>query len=257
MDVQEILWEVFWIGMPMAVGYLFGVLKKLLKANTYKKLMRLSVKDASKSSLKFVAANTAQQDAEELVTYGFVFEYRAAGELGSTLAKLYGRDFKISTTMSKPTYDYSYAQLDTNLIVIGGPFHNAVTREFLRRMGDTLPFHYEEDASLAYTDPANPQNTRRFTPKVIDQKYYGEDYALIMNVRNPLNPEKRVIFISGCRSIGCYGGAIFLSQQLKEIKGKVKSDEYAVVVSCCGDEEDLNARPKLCACYPLNIQYTE
>ena len=241
----------------MLLGYLFGILKRRIKIGTFKKLLRFDVKDPSESSLKFITANTSQQDNEELVTYGYVFEYRAAGELGSTLAKLYGPKYKISTSMSKDTYNYSYAQLDTDLIVIGGPFHNAVTREFLRRMGDSLPFSYEEDASLVYTNPTDSSKDRRFTPKVIDNKYYGEDYALIMNVKNPINPQKRVIFISGCRSIGCYGGAIFLSQQLKELKGKIKSDEYAVVVSCCGDEEDLNARPKLCECFPLDIKYSE
>lgn len=243
--------------MPLLGGYLVSELRDRITVNTTKRLIRFKVKKPEDSSLKFITANSTQKDNEELVTYGYVFEYRAAGELGSTLAKLYGRKYKISTSMSKPKYDYSYGQLDTDLILIGGPFHNAVTREFFRRMGDSLPFHYEPDSSLVYTDPADPNNTHTFAPKVIDERYYGEDYALIMNVKNPINPDKRVIFISGCRSIGCYGGAIFLSQQIKELKGKIESDEYAVVVSCCGDEEDLNARPKLCKCFPLDIHYID
>lgn len=221
-----------------------------------KKVLRFNINKPEESSLKFITANTDQKDNEELVTYGFVFEYRAAGELGSTLAKLYGPKFKISTSMSKSTYDYSYAQLDTNLIVIGGPFHNAVTRNFFHRMGESLPFSFDEDASLVYNG-THQCKAARFTPKVIDNSYYGEDYALIMNVKNPLNPEKRVIFISGCRSIGCYGGAIFLSQQLRELKGVKLADEYALVVSCCGDAEDLNSRPRLVAHFPLDIKYSE
>lgn len=253
----DILWEIFWLAIPMLLGYIFAMIKQLSGLNFRKKLMRFDVKDPEKSSLKFITANTVQKDNEELVTYGYVFEYRAAGELGSTLSHLYGPKFKISTTMSKKEYSYSYAQLDTNLIVIGGPFHNSVTREFFRRMGDSLPFRFEADASLVYTDPTDCSKVDKYTSKLIDESYYGEDYALIMNVRNPLNPESRVIFISGCRSIGCYGGAIFLSQQLSELKGKVSSDEYAIVVSCCGDEEDLNARPKFCRCYPLDIKYIQ
>lgn len=108
---------------------------------------------------------------------------------------------------------------------------------------------------MVYTDPEGKETP--FKPKTVDEKYYGEDFALIMNVKNPYDPEKRVIFIAGCRSIGCYGGAIFLSQQLKEIQKKVHWDEYALVVSCSGDAEDLNARPKLVGTFPLNIRYKQ
>lgn len=184
-----------------------------------------------------------------------MFEYRAAGELGSTMNKLYGPNLKIKTAMSKDHFSYTYGDLSSNLILIGGPFHNCVTRNFLERMGTSWPFRFEDDATLVYTDPEGKLPTQRFTPLAVDEKYYGEDFALIMNVKNPYDPEKRVIFIAGCRSIGCYGGAIFLSQQLKEIRKKVHWDEYALVVSCSGDAEDLNARPKLVGTFPLNIWF--
>jgi len=254
--LQDALWEVLWVVGPAVLGYLFGVLKRRLKIGLYKKLMRFDVKDPSESPLKIVTANTEQHDDQELVIYGFVFEYRAAGELGATLAKLYGPKYRISTTMSKLNFEnYTYGQLDMDLIVAGGPPHHAVTREFFRRMGSSMPFHYEEDATLVYTDPKTG-GQKRFTPREV-AGYYGDDFALIMNVRNPINPEKRVIFISGCRSIGCYGGAIFLSQQLRELNGIVCDDEYAVVVSCSGNGEDLNARPKYRDYFPLHITYSE
>ena len=252
--VQDALWEALWVVGPAVLGYLFGVLKRKMKTDLYKKIMRFNVKEPADSPLKIITANTEQHDDQELVIYGFVFEYRAAGELGATLAKLYGPRYRISTTMSKRNFDnYTRGQLDQDLIVIGGPFHNSVTREFFRRMGDSMPFHYDADATLVYTGPGGEQH---FTAKEM-QDYYGEDHALIMNVKNPINPDKRVIFISGCRSIGCYGGAIFLSQQLKELKGIVKDDEYAVVVYCSGGKEDLDSRPKFCEYFPLHITYTE
>lgn len=255
--LQDALWEAFWVVGPAVLGYLFGVLKRKMKIDLYKKIMRFDVKEPSESPLKIITANTEQHDDQELVVYGFVFEYRAAGELGATLAKLYGPRYRISTTMSKRDFNnYTKGQLDQDLIVIGGPFHNSVTREFFRRMGDSMPFHYDEDATLVYTNPDNPTLQKRFSAKEM-RDYYGEDHALIMNVKNPINPEKRVIFISGCRSIGCYGGAIFMSQQLKELKGIVCDDEYAVVVYCSGGKEDLDSRPKFCEYFPLHITYSE
>ena len=94
--------------------------------------------------------------------------YRAAGELGSTLNKLYGPNLKIQTTMSKSTFSYSHADLSSILILIGGPFHNSVTREFLAKIGTSWPFRFEEDASLVYTGSSEKE---KFTPKVIDDKY--------------------------------------------------------------------------------------
>ena len=255
--LKTILEETFWLLVPLVCGYLFNTLRRGSRSNTYKRLMRITgeVRQTGETWLKFITANPLLEDASELVTCGYVFEYRAAGELGSTMNKLYGPNLKISTAMSKPHFSYTYGELDTNLILIGGPFHNCVTRNFLERMGNSWPFRFEEDATLVYTDPTGKLPQQRFTPKVVDGKYYGEDYALIMNVKNPYDPAKRVIFIAGCRSIGCYGGAIFLSQQLKELRKKAPWDEYALVVSCSGDAEDLNARPRLVATFPLNITY--
>lgn len=257
--LKNILQECFWLIVPLVVGYFVNNLRRSNKINIYKKLLRITgeVDNSGETWLKFITANPQLEDASELVTCGYVFEYRAAGELGSTINKLYGPNLKIKTVMSKNEFSYTYGELSSNIILIGGPFHNCVTRNFLERMGASWPFHFESDATLVYTDPEGKLPTRRFTPLEVDKSYYGEDFALIMNVKNPYNPEKRVIFIAGCRSIGCYGGAIFLSQQLKEIRKKAPWDEYAVVVSCSGDAEDLNARPKLVDTFPLNIQYDQ
>lgn len=255
--LKNILEETFWLLIPLVVGYLVNTLRRSNRANIYKKLMRITgeVNRPGETWLKFITANPQLADESELVSCGYVFEYRGAGELGSTMNKLYGPNLQIKTTMSRVDFSYTYSDLSTNLILIGGPFHNSVTRNFLERMGTSWPFRFEPDSTLVYTDPDG--NKTPFKPKTINKEYYGEDYALIMNVKNPYDPEKRVIFIAGCRSIGCYGGAIFLSQQLKEIRKKVPWDEYALVVSCSGDAEDLNARPKLMGTFPLHIRYDQ
>lgn len=257
--IKNVLQEAFWVLIPMAIGYLVNFLRRHLRVNAYKKLLRINdnVEKPGETWLKFITANPQLEDVSELVTCGYVFEYRAAGELGSTMNKLYGPDLVIKTAMSKDHFSYTSGDLRSNLVLIGGPFHNCVTRHFLEWMGPSWPFHFEEDATLVYTDPEGKLPSQRFSPVAMEGKFYGEDYALIMNVKNPYDPEKRLIFIAGCRSIGCYGGAIFLSQQLKEIHKKVQWDEYALVVSCSGDAEDLNARPKLEEVFPLNVTFSK
>lgn len=137
--LKTILEETFWLLIPLVIGYLVNSLRTGNIANTNKKLLRISgeVNRPGETWLKFITANPQLADESELVSCGYVFEYRGAGELGSTLNKLYGPNLQIKTAMSKVSFSYTYGDLSSNLILIGGPFHNSVTREFLARMGDT------------------------------------------------------------------------------------------------------------------------
>ena len=58
--LQDALWEALWVVGPAVLGYLFGVLKRSMKINLYKNMMRFNVKDPSESPLKFITANTEQ-----------------------------------------------------------------------------------------------------------------------------------------------------------------------------------------------------
>ena len=44
----------------------------------------------------------------------------------------------------------------------------------------------------------------------------------------------------------------FFSESIKRIKSCRKDDEYAIVISCHGDEENLTSKPKFEAYYPLD-----
>lgn len=101
--LKTILEETFWLLIPLIIGYFVNTLRRSNRANLYKKLLRITsdVKRPGETWLKFITANPLLEDTAELVTCGYVFEYRGAGELGSTLNKLYGPNLQIKTTMSK------------------------------------------------------------------------------------------------------------------------------------------------------------
>ena len=70
--------------------------------------------------------------------------------------------------------------------------------------------------------------------------FYCEDYGLIINIKNPYNPEKRIIALMGCRSIGVLGATYAFTKFNNETLKSVKNDEYAVIVKCHGDRSNLD-----------------
>lgn len=257
----DFAWDIFLLVLPAAAGYLVNVFRKKFRNGTFKKLLRFNFSKSDAPSLHFITANTGQYDGNELVTLGYIFEYMSVGEIKSFFSKLYAPHPHMTTNMSTERFsDTKQKHIKQNLVLIGGPIHNSVTGALLKRMAN-CPFHYDlSDATLVYTSPSG--ETVRYTPKMFDPSaesgqtsYFENDYCLIMNVKNPLDPSKRIILISGCRSVGCYGGAVYLTTKLSEIKKLAQTDEYALVIQCDGEREDLVAPPQLCACYPLDIRY--
>lgn len=257
----EKAWDIFLMVLPAVVGYFVNTFRRNTRRVSIKKLLRFNFKKTEQPSIQFITANTGCYDENELVTLGFIFEYMSVGEIKASLSKLYGPELDMKTTMCKEQFvDMKRKYLKQNLILVGGPIHNSVTRALFDRM-ENCPFRFDlNDASLIYTDENFSETrftSRMYSPTVECGKkpYYENDYALVMNVRNPLDPNKRIILVSGCRSVGCYGAAVFLSQKLREIKKLAKKDEYAFVIKCDGEREDLVSPPELCAVYPLNIRY--
>lgn len=127
--------------------------------------------------------------------------------------------------------------------------YNAITNHFFFEKEGMIPFHFDEEANLIY-EPTQV----KYTPKIRkgEDNYVEKDYALILNVRNPLCEGKRILAIIGCRSIGCYGGAVFLARRMAGIKREIKDEEYAVVVECEGEEDNIIDQPKYISYYPLN-----
>lgn len=256
----DILLELIFLILPAVAGYLLNVFRKRIRNGSFKKILRFNFPESEQPSIHFVTANTGHYDGEELVTLGYIFEYMSVGEIKSFFSKLYAPFPSMTTNMSPERFEsVKLKDLKQNLVLIGGPFHNRVTGSLLTRMVN-CPFRYDPDATLVYTPPEGEE--KRFTPLAYDpdgisgeKPYFESDYCLIMNIKNPWDSSKRVILISGCRSVGCYGGAVYLSSRLSELNKMDLTDEYALVIQCDGEREDLVSPPQLTAWYPLSTQY--
>lgn len=255
--MEEHVWDLILgvIIVPVLTGIftlLINFIKKHGPAYRMRKLLRLDY-SRERYDLNCFTANTGQYDENELVTLGYVFEYIAVGELRVALKRLY-KDVDVSVKMSPSDFkSLKSRDIKDNLILIGGPYHNCLTRELLFN-NEKFPFSFDDNANLTYSD-GDLKDV--FSPATDDNnKYYEQDYALIVNIRNPKAPTKRIIALIGCRSIGCYGASCFIAGKLKTIKKYIKDDEYAIVIKCDGDEEDIINEPEFVKYYPLHLTET-
>lgn len=237
------------------VTFLYTVIKRKVALTKQRRVLRLEEKDDKTiKDINCITANTGYYDQGELVTLGYVFEYMAVGELRVAFKKLF-KHIDISAKMSPLDFgDARMSDLKSNLILIGGPFHNSITRELLFSGKFNFPFRYDDDANLHHDNGDGTSDVYKPQQSNLNNNFYELDYALIINIRNPKMPSKRLIALIGCRSIGCYGAAYFLSHELKKLHKVIKDDEYAIVVRCECDEEDIISTPQFIKYYPMSSE---
>lgn|GEM_PF-4877461 len=121
-----------------------------------------------------------------------------------------------------------------DLISVGGPINNPITRSILSAFQVDLKFL--EDDSL-YIDDANI-----FTPKEYGD--YSEDYGLLIRTKNPFFRENTAIVVAGCGTYGVYAAGLILSGSVRKTplfkefnkkrssKDKVINSDFISVVKC-------------------------
>ena len=191
-------------------------------------------------------ANSGRYDESENVYLGYPFEYMSAASINSYLSMM----VKIVDMEPHPcplkVKEIAKIDKTKDLILLGGPFHNILTKLFFGLVKDktNLPLYFDtfegEEATLFYKENgANEYKTAKPLKDMVGN-YYSEDYGLIINIKNPYNPSKRVIALMGCRSIGVLGATLAFTTFNKEIFKKVKDDQYAVIVKCYGDRNNVD-----------------
>lgn len=101
--------------------------------------------------------------------------------------------------------------LKTNLILIGGPDANAVTREAVTRIGSTLQFGNPASYELVIYDS---QTKRGFAPlRRMDSEKITTDYGIILKTTNPFAPTKQILIIAGSFGYGTWAGIRFVNSK--------------------------------------------
>ena len=137
----DIIWDLLLLIVPIIIGYLFNVFREYLKKKTIKELLRFENEKDETPDINCFTANPGIRDSGELVELGYVFEYMAIGEIKSKFYEVLPNGTNINVNMSNLEFEkITPTLLKNNLVVIGGPFHNSVTRDLFSRITKlTLP----------------------------------------------------------------------------------------------------------------------
>ena len=97
--------------------------------------------------------------------------------------------------------------LKTNLILIGGPQPNAISKEVITKINSTFRFGDSARIGSPIYDSLTGQP---YAP--VTKPNSGEilmDYGLILKASNPFAPSKQVLLIAGCFGYGTWAGVRF------------------------------------------------
>jgi hypothetical protein len=143
-----------------------------------------------------VIASGRDRDQVELTELVFPAEAKAAAEIEAFIKSLDATaKVRIAVSGAIPP-----EALRDNLIVIGGPINNSVAR----RLGEICNIPYRFDGwELIGT------SGQRFVPTIGSDRI-ERDYAMTVLAPNPFSTGGGLVWIAGCRTFGCLGGARLL-----------------------------------------------
>lgn len=111
-----------------------------------------------------------------------------------------------------PTYNFSGDRYQNNLILLGGPDANEVTRRVFERLSTKLKFGNPDKNEISLRD--SKSGTGYFSKYDSRNQVVG-DYGMAFKTKNPFNPEATVIIIAGCFGFGtCAAAEIFENDNL-------------------------------------------
>jgi hypothetical protein len=147
------------------------------------------------ATVSIVTADGPEPDPTEYTITVYPAEYAAATEIAHYLGSELRCNVERICTSGEFPEDHA---ITGNLVLIGGPVHNRLTRIMLERT--EVPFHFEE-----YT-LVDDRSGERFDAEIRGDVIVS-DVALVVVTDNPYSPSNRVVMVAGCRTYGCIAGA--------------------------------------------------
>lgn len=115
--------------------------------------------------------------------------------------------------------------VEYDIVVLGGPVTNAVTRELLRRRLD-LPFTVEDHA-FVWRAGGTGDNFESY----IDGARCGEDFGIIVRMTNPFNVRRKAILLMGSHTYGTIAAARYFVEEMSKPRYWFYNDFTALVRS--------------------------
>lgn len=121
-----------------------------------------------------------------------------------------------------PTYNFSGDRYQHNLILLGGPDANIITREVYERIDTKFSFGDPDNNEISLSDTFTAVN---YSPTFSSRNEVIGDYGLVFKTKNPFNQESEVIILAGCFGFGTNSASMLfdqnsLIQQIEDSHGK-------------------------------------
>lgn len=141
-------------------------------------------------------------------------QVRALGALSPALHRAYGRRLTLITLLAS---EVTGEHMSRDLLLIGGPARNAVTKEAMERLSATLPVRQGRD-------PRGGSGDRLYWRELdgTQEELVGpasgtggitRDYAVVVRTPNPFNLDRSCIIVSGTRTYGTGAAGEWLARQ--------------------------------------------
>lgn len=120
-------------------------------------------------------------------------------------------------------------KIESNLILLGGPEHNRVSRDFLDDIGEHFIVDQKDNTIHFWLDKSTKVEFKSETDENQKIKY---DYGLIVRITIPnSNPKRKKFLFSGTHTFGTIGATRYFVENLN--KDKISSQKNIVAIIRC------------------------
>ncbi|TVL97340.1 MAG: hypothetical protein CV087_22455 [Candidatus Brocadia sp. WS118] len=148
-----------------------------------------------------------------------------------------------------PVYNFSGDRYQDNLVLLGGPDANKLTREFYSKLDTKFKFGNPDKNEISLFDSYDKST---YFSHFNNKNQVTGDYGFAFKTINPLNPETSIIIIAGCLGFGtCAAAQLFESSRLlSAIKGYEGENGFEALVFS-EIINDWTQKPKIIKSYKL------
>ncbi len=205
-------WFVFGPLPGLFVSFLVWIAKRLHDRRLIRRRWLLS--DPRRVRLCISASPNVETGAYHRPTTG-IGQAKALAQISPSLTKAW-RDIDVQNVYFAE--EVAGSDLETDLILIGGPKTNALTQRVLDIVGEDMGCR-QDGSTIIVGD-------KRLEGEV-DDNATGTDYGLVMRITNPFSSAHRLIVLSGSHTFGTVAAARFLVSAPLPAK---QAGELAVVI---------------------------
>lgn len=207
--------------LSTVIAFILGIIFNSVFDNIRKKAPVRSFWDGClKSSVNIIIPSWPADYEEQPLRTGHS-DLLAAARAASLLSSFHNRREEIKILEGKYA---AQDRLEENVILIGGPVTNEITRRIMQEF--EMPFSFADHILL------DNRHNKKYEAKADENECILEDYGFVLKTKNPYNDQKSLVIIAGCYGYGTYSGAVAITDYgiLRDIIRQAKAESIGLIV---------------------------